>query len=84
MLGQFTEVDGLAAMGAAHSNGHVFTARFHRRLVPLAQHPEPPAEIPVAIGARRAVMGANRQVNLATGALQFIGDLYAGRTGAHH
>ncbi len=41
---KLAEVDGVAALGAAHSNRHVLLAGFTHHRVPFAEHAEPPAE----------------------------------------
>ena len=65
LLRQLTEIDGLATVGAADGDGHVLAARLHRGLVPFTQNTQPPAEIPTAVAARRTVVGAHRQIDLA-------------------
>ena len=52
--------------------------------IPFAEHAQPPAEVAVAVGTRRTVMSAHREVDLAPGTLQLVGDLYPRRTGADH
>lgn len=84
LMGQRAKIDGLAATGATDRDGHVLAARLGDLGVPLPQDPEPPAEIAIAIGARRPVMGAHRQVDLATCALQLISDLHPRRARPHH
>ncbi len=84
LLGEPTKVDGFTPAGPTHGNGHVLLARLHGLGIPFAQHPQPPAEITVAIGTRRPVVSPHRQVHLLAGALQFIGDLHTRGAGAHH
>ena len=57
-LAQLAKIHGMAAMGAAHGNGHMLGARLHCLRIPLAEHAQPPAEVAVAIAARRPVVGA--------------------------
>lgn len=76
LVGQPAKVHGMPATGTADGDGHVLLARLHGLGIPLAQHPQPPAEITVAVGPRRAVMGPDRKVDLLAGALQLIGDLH--------
>ncbi|MNL04233.1 hypothetical protein D3C87_1247980 [compost metagenome] len=84
LLGQRPEIDGLPATRTTHRNGDVLAPRLHGFQIPKPQHPQPPAEITVAISARRTVVLADRQVDLFTGTLQFIGNLHTGRTGTDH
>ncbi|MNM82084.1 hypothetical protein D3C81_941070 [compost metagenome] len=84
LLGQSPEIDGLPTTRTAHGDGDVLAPRLHGFQIPKPQHPQPPAEITVAIGARRTVVLADRQVDLLAGTLQFIGDLHTGRTGTDH
>ena len=61
--GEAPELDGPAALGTAHSDRDVLGARRGRRGVPLAEHAQPPAEIAAAIGARRAVVRPDREID---------------------
>src|SRR3546814_9717239 len=74
----------MATAGTAHGDGHVFLARLDGLRIPLAEHTQPPAEIPVAIGPWRAIVGAHREVDLLAGALQLIGNLHPRRTRPHY
>ncbi|MNH08671.1 hypothetical protein D3C79_680950 [compost metagenome] len=74
----------MAATGAADGDGHMLLARLHGLGIPLAEHAEPPAEIPVAISPWRPVVGTDREVHLLAGALQFIGDLHPRGAGTDH
>ncbi|MOA34733.1 hypothetical protein D3C78_1561290 [compost metagenome] len=58
-MGQPAEVHGVAASGTAHGDGHVLFTGLHGFGIPLAEHPQPPAEITVTIGSWRTVMGAD-------------------------
>ena len=74
----------MATAGTTDGDGHVFAARFGDLGVPFAQHTQPPAEVAVAVGPWRTVMGPDREVHLAPGAHQLFGDLHAGGASAHH
>ena len=81
-MGKPAKVHGPPAMSATDGNGHVFPTGLHRRLIPFAQHPQPPAEITVAVGAGRAIVGAYREVDLLARTLQLVGNLHPRRAGA--
>ena len=76
------EVDRFTAVGSADRNGHMRFSSGWRPGLPFAQNAQPPAKVPSAIAAWRPVMRPHRQINPASGALQFTGDLRAGRSGA--
>lgn len=84
LVGEGTEVHGVATTGATDRDGHMLATGLGNFRVPLAQHAQPPAEVAVAVGTRRAVVGADRQVHLASGAHQLFGNLHAGRAGTDH
>ena len=77
LLRETPEVHRMAAARAAHRNGDVFPAGLHDFRVPFAEHAQPPAEIAAAIGARRAIMRSNRQIDALARALQLVGYLHA-------
>ncbi|KPW99105.1 Uncharacterized protein ALO75_05350 [Pseudomonas syringae pv. coryli] len=83
-LSQPAEVDRVAAPCTTDRNGHVLLAGLHGFAVPQPQHTHPPAEIPAAIGARRTVVRADRQVHFATREQQLLGDLHTRGTSADH
>ena len=56
----------------------MFLAGFQSGLIPKTQYTQPPDEIPPAVAARRTVMRADGQVDLAPGAVQFICNLRSG------
>jgi hypothetical protein len=65
----------MAAAYAAHGDRHVFPARLSSDSVPFAQYTEPPAVIATAIGPRRTVVRADREVDAPSGLEQFFRDL---------
>ncbi|MNN42342.1 hypothetical protein D3C81_1565140 [compost metagenome] len=76
LLRQLAKIDGVAATGTTDRDGHVLLARLDRLGIPLAEHTQPPAEVTVAVGPWRTIVGAHRQVDLLAGTLQLIGDLH--------
>ena len=75
---QTPEIHRLPAVSAGHGNGHMFGSGGRGGHVPFAKAAQPPAEILPPIAAGRAVVGADRQKDAATGAHEFLGDLRAG------
>ncbi|SUC74120.1 Uncharacterised protein [Pseudomonas aeruginosa] len=84
LMRQGAEVHGMSAAGTAHGDGHMLAPGLGDFRIPFAEHAQPPAEVAVAVGTRRTVMSAHREVDLAPGTLQLVGDLYPRRTGADH
>ena len=80
--GEGPEVDGVAAVCTADGDGHVLGATRRRRSIPLAENPEPPAEVAAAIASRRPVVRPDREVDLAARLLEFVGDLHARGSGS--
>ena len=78
---QLPEVDGVAAVAplTAMVTCSAPAGGWPR---PRAREPEPPAEVAVAVAARRTVVRTDGQVDLFAGAVQFVGDLHTGRSGA--
>ncbi|VXC20785.1 conserved hypothetical protein [Pseudoclavibacter sp. 8L] len=79
-----TEVDRVPASRAADGDRHVLRPARRRRGLPLAEHAEPPDEVAIPVGTRRAVVWADGEEDLPAGAAQLIGDLHAGGTRADH
>lgn len=82
--GQFTKVNGMAAVGAADCNGYMISRGVAGFGVPHAKHAQPPYEITPAVAAGWPVMGPDRKIDTTARAHQFIRDLRAGRTGTDH
>src|ERR1051325_7474890 len=70
------EVDRLAATGAAYRDRDMSLARVLRLAIPFAEPAQPPDEVTFAIGARRTVMGTDREIDSPSRALEFIRDLH--------
>ncbi|CFN62222.1 Uncharacterised protein [Bordetella pertussis] len=62
----------------------MLAAGLDRLLVPQAEHAQPPAEIAAAVAPGRTVVRPDGKIDLAAGALEFIGDLHPGRPRADH
>ena len=84
LMRETPEVHSMTATRAAHRNGDVLAAGLHDLRVPFAEHAQPPAEIATAIGTRRTIMRANRQIDALACTLQLVRDLHAGRSCTHH
>src|SRR5215475_875834 len=75
--GKMPKVDRMAAAHAAHRDRHMFPARLLRYRIPFAQDAQPPAVIATAIGPRRTIVRADREVDAPPGFEQFFRDLGA-------
>jgi hypothetical protein len=65
----------MAATGAAYRDRDMFPARSLGFDIPLAENPQPPAEVTPAIGARRTLVWADREIDLPSGMQEFVRDL---------
>ena len=75
--GEAAEVDGLAAMGAGdHRQQPRRPALFHRGLID-PQLAQPPDQVAATVAPRQPGVAADREIDAAAGAQQFIGDLRA-------
>ena len=84
LMGEPTEIHGLAALGPADRNGDVFGARVRGVSVPFVQNAEPPNEIAVPISTRRAVVRTDGQIDFSASFAQFLSDLSARRPSANN
>ena len=82
--GVTAEVDGVAAIGARDHRSQRRRPALRGRGPVDAHFGEPPEQVAAAITARQAAVGADRQIDAASGALQLFGDLRARRAGAGH
>ena len=82
MDGQGAEVDGVSAVRPADRDRDMLGPARGRRRIPLTEDSKPPAEVAPAVTSRRPVMRADREVDLATRPLQFVGDLHTRRSRA--
>ena len=76
LCGKTPEVDRVAAMGTAHRDRDMGHARLDGRGIPLAEDPQPPAEVTLAIASRRTVVRTDREVNTLSRTQEFVRDLH--------
>src|SRR5690349_639232 len=82
--GKVAEVDSMAAVCAAHRDGHVLGASGWRSGFPLPENAQPPDIVPPPVAPRRPVVRADREVDLPARLPELGGDLHARGPGADH
>src|SRR5262245_18730348 len=82
--GKVAEVDGVAAVCAAHRDGHVLGAFGWRGGFPLSEDAQPPDVVPPPVAPRGAVVRTNREVDLPARPHELGGYLHARGPGADH
>src|SRR5699024_8283034 len=70
-----SKIHGVAALGTADSDRDMLGSGRSSGHVPLAQHPEAPAKVTVAVGARRTVVWTDGEMDRSPRALDLRSDL---------
>ena len=79
-----SEIHRIATEGAADGNGDVLAPGRRGLHLPLAQNAEPVAVVRTAVGARRPLVRTNGEIDIPSGAVEFVGNLRARRPRTNH